>query len=87
MEIQFNTVLSNQFNGLVTYIKVNYLDLDYNTEKLYIYRKILKKIQKICLCALYVHNSYIALIRPTKAAINRNKYYETISMNYNATTI
>lgn len=51
MEIQFNTVLSNQFNGLVTYIKVNYLDLDYNTEKLYIYRKILKKIQKICLCA------------------------------------
>lgn len=54
---------------------------------MYIYRKILKKIQKICLCGLYIHNSYIALIRPTTAAINRNKYYETISMNYSATTI
>lgn len=30
MEIQ----LSNQFSGLVTYIKVSYLDLDYNTEKI-----------------------------------------------------
>lgn len=87
MEIQFNAVLSNQFNGLVTYIKVNYLDLDYNTEKMYIYRKILKKIQKICLGGQYVHNSYITLIRPTTAAINRNKYFETISMNYSATTI
>lgn len=39
MEIQFNAVLSNQFSGLVTYIKVSYLDLDYNTEKMYICKK------------------------------------------------